>query len=57
VFDPRALLNQIKLLRKTEVTIDEAETIAPFFRRRIMLFSAACSPLKVGCVSAPRCMI
>ncbi len=29
--DPRALLNQIKLLRKTEVTIDEAEKIARFF--------------------------
>ncbi len=29
--DPRALLNQIKLLRKAEVTIDEAEKIARFF--------------------------
>lgn len=29
--DPRALLNQIKLLRNREVTIEEAETIARFF--------------------------
>ncbi|HPI72597.1 MAG TPA: protein kinase, partial [bacterium] len=29
--DPRAVLNQIKLLRKREVTIEEAENIARFF--------------------------